>query len=67
MLHNTHCEAQLYQGKNWGDKALTGSLSGTPQGVIEMLFTSICQESIENAESLLLRLREELDWHIENK
>jgi hypothetical protein len=61
MNKSTHCEANLLCGDSWASAKVTGSFSGTPKGVIEMLFAQLCRESPRDAGNLLDALSAELE------
>ena len=58
MSLNTHCEARTFRGKTWETGELTATMSGTPQGVIEMLFQNIARYDQELATKTLFSLHE---------
>ena len=60
MVKDTHCEATLHRGPTWGNAILTSRMSGTPEGVISMLFNRLAMLDIASAEKLLETLQEEL-------
>lgn len=60
MPKDTHCTADLFRGPRWADAKLTGSFSGTPSGVIRMLFEQLARKDPEEALVVFDLLKETL-------
>jgi hypothetical protein len=51
--NNTHCTATLLKGESWATAKLTGEFSGTPSGVLFMLFEQMAQRDLDVAKNAL--------------
>ena len=58
---DTHCEATTYSGTTWSTAKQTCAFSGTPSGVILMLFERMVSDNPKAAESLLENLKQTLE------
>lgn len=67
MAEASHCTAELLNGTTWKDAVQVSACSGTPSGVIGMLFENIARYNPEKAQKIIERLQQTLKFEKENK
>jgi len=58
---DTLCEAVTYRGESWETAEISSSFSGTPAGVVDMVFGWLARQNPNAAEELLKQLQLSLD------
>lgn len=61
------CSVSLFRGKTWGTATSLGAMSGTTQGVIEMLFMELARENSDATHELLKALIDTQHDVVKNK
>jgi hypothetical protein len=58
---DTLCEATTFRGDSWDTAEISSSFSGTPAGVVDMVFGCLARQNPNAAEELLKQLQLSLE------